>query len=126
MSQTTPKVAVIVPIYNVEKYLRDCLDSILNQTYQNLEIILADDGSNDASTSIAKEYFDKDSRVSLLCKSNGGQGSARNLALEYLCEGLTLHLLHSSNNLFISKASLKANALSNSTELFALSTGGGA
>lgn len=126
MSQTTPKVAVIVPIYKVEKYLRDCLDSILNQTYQNLEIILADDGSNDTNTSIAKEYFDKDSRVSLLCKSNGGQGSARNLALEYLCEGPTLRLLHSSNNLFISKTSLKANALSNSTELFAPSTGGGA
>lgn len=122
-----PKVAVIIPIYNVEKYLHECLDSVLNQTYQNLEIILVDDGSTDTSTSIAKEYFNKDSRVNLLHKSNGGQGSARNIALEYLCKGLTLHTLHHDNNTFISRASLKSNAPSAQMSFVStLSTGGGA
>lgn len=122
-----PKVAVIIPIYNVQKYLRECLDSILHQTYQNLEIILVDDGSTDTSASIAKEYFDKDSRVSLLCKNNGGQGSARNMALEYLCGGLLLRVLHRENNTFISRASLKPSAPSaHMPSVSTISTGGGA
>jgi glycosyltransferase involved in cell wall biosynthesis len=74
-------ISIIVPIYNVEKYLRDCLDSIVNQTYKNLEIILVDDGSTDDSYSIAKEYKDKDSRVILVRKENGGISRARNLAI---------------------------------------------
>lgn len=86
-NQNQPKVAIIVPIYNVEKYLKDCLDSLINQTYKNLEIVLVDDGSTDKSIEIAKAYFDKDCRITLICKSNGGQGSARNVGIEYVSNG---------------------------------------
>ena len=87
------KVAVVIPIYNVKAYLSECLESVLNQTYKNLEIILIDDGSNDGSSSIARDYFHSDRRVSLICKANGGLSSARNAGLEYLCDGLDLTLL---------------------------------
>ena len=75
-------ISVIVPVYNVENYLRKCLDSILAQTYTDLEILLIDDGSTDNCLSICQEYAQKDSRIVLLTKENGGQGSARNMALE--------------------------------------------
>lgn len=61
-----PKLSVIVPVYNVEKYLKKCLDSILNQTYKNLEIICVYDDSNDSTVEIAKEYVQKDSRIKLI------------------------------------------------------------
>ncbi len=75
-------ISVIVPIYNVENYLEKCIDSILNQTYQNLEVILVDDGSPDNCAKICDEYANKDSRVVVLHKENGGVSSARNLGLE--------------------------------------------
>ena len=58
---TLPKISVVVPVYNVEKYLKKCLDSILNQTYKNLDIICVYDDSNDSTVEIAKEYVKKDS-----------------------------------------------------------------
>lgn len=76
------KVTVIVPIYNVENYLKKCLDSILRQTYNNLEIILINDGSTDGSKNIAEEYQEKDQRVILLNKENGGLSDARNYGIE--------------------------------------------
>lgn len=72
------KVSVIVPIYNVEKYLKKCLDSIINQTLKEIEIILVNDGSTDGSSLILEEYKRKDNRIILINKINGGQGSARN------------------------------------------------
>lgn len=72
------KVSVIVPIYKVEKYLRQCLDSIVNQTYRNLEIILVDDGSPDNCGSICDEYAKKDNRIIVIHKNNGGLCAARN------------------------------------------------
>jgi len=75
-------VTIIVPVYNIEKYLRRCLDSIVNQTYTNLEIILVDDGSTDSSGSICDEYGRFDKRVKVIHKINGGISSARNAALE--------------------------------------------
>lgn len=75
-----PKVYVIIPIYNVEFYLRECLDSVVNQTYKNLRIILVNDGSTDSSEAIAREYL-SDQRVSLISKENGGLSSARNAGL---------------------------------------------
>lgn len=79
-------VTIIVPVYNVEKYLHKCVDSLLEQTYKNLEIFLIDDGSTDKSGQICDEYSCKDHRIKVIHKLNGGQGSARNMALS-LCKG---------------------------------------
>lgn len=73
---------VIVPVYNTEKYIRKCLDSIINQTYRNLKIILVDDGSIDSSGTICDEYAQKDDRVKVIHKENGGVSSARNAGLD--------------------------------------------
>jgi len=75
-------ISVIVPVYKVEKYLHKCLDSILNQTYKNLEIILVDDGSPDRCGEICDEYAKKDARVRVIHKQNGGVSDARNAGLE--------------------------------------------
>ena len=76
------KLSVIVPVYNVERYIRKCLDSLVNQTYKNLEIILVDDGSPDNSGAICDEYASRDSRVRVVHKENGGLCNARNTGLE--------------------------------------------
>lgn len=75
-------ISIIVPIYNVEKYIRRCLDSIVNQTYKNLEIILVDDESTDESGHICDEYLRKDKRIKVIHKKNGGLGFARNSGLD--------------------------------------------
>ena len=75
-------ISIIVPIYNTEKYLRQCLDSIINQTYTNFEVLLVNDGSTDSSGMICQEYVDNDSRFRYFEKENGGVSSARNLGLE--------------------------------------------
>ena len=75
-------ISVIVPVYNVEAWLPRCIDSILNQTYTNLEVLLVDDGSRDASGQICDDYARRDSRIRVFHKENGGQSSARNLALD--------------------------------------------
>ncbi len=78
------KVTMIVPVYNVEKYLSECIDSIIAQTYKNLEIILVDDGSPDNCPAICDEYAKKDSRIKVIHKQNGGLGSARNAGLDIM------------------------------------------
>lgn len=75
------KISVIIPVYNVEKYLKRCLDSVVNQTYKNLEIILVDDGSRDNSLKILQEYAFKDSRINILHQENKGAANARNYGL---------------------------------------------
>lgn len=77
-----PLISVIVPIYNVEPYLRQCIDSILAQTYRNLEIILVDDGSPDDCPAICNEYAKIDSRIKVIHKKNGGLSDARNAGLD--------------------------------------------
>lgn len=84
--EVSPCVSVIVPIYNQQDYLRQCIESILNQSHQNLEVYLIDDGSTDSSGSICEEYQAKDSRVKVVHKSNGGLSDARNAGLER-CRG---------------------------------------
>lgn len=81
MTKNNPLVSVIIPIFNTSKYLPTCLDSVISQTYQNLEIILVDDGSTDNSYQIAKEYSKKDSRIKLIHQKNQGQSAARNTGL---------------------------------------------
>ena len=78
-----PQVSVIVPVYKVEPYLRECIDSILNQTFKDFELILVDDGSPDNCPAICDEYIEKDNRVIVIHKENGGLSSARNAGLEY-------------------------------------------
>ena len=76
------KISVIVPVYNVEQYLSQCLDSIINQTYKNLEIICVDDGSPDNSGKILDEYAEKDNRIKVIHQENQGVSVARNTGLD--------------------------------------------
>lgn len=78
-------ISIIVPVYNVEKYLEMCVDSIITQTYSNLEIILVDDGSTDKSGEICDVYAEKDRRIQVIHKENGGLSDARNAGLEIAC-----------------------------------------
>ena len=75
------KVSVIVPVYNVEKYLKDCLDSVVNQTLEDIEIICVNDGSTDNSLAILEDYAEKDSRIKIITQENKGLGGARNTGL---------------------------------------------
>ena len=75
-------ISIIIPVYNVEKYLRRCIDSVLGQTYDKLEIILVDDGSTDNSGRICDEYREKDQRIIVIHKENGGLSEARNFGIE--------------------------------------------
>lgn len=90
------KVSVIIPVYNVEKYLRQCIDSILNQTLSELELICVDDGSTDSSLEILREYEKKDSRVKVLQQENLGAGAARNKGLK-IATGKYLSFLDSDD-----------------------------
>lgn len=78
----TPLVSVIIPVYNVEKYLNECVDSTINQTLRNIEIICVNDGSTDSSLAILEEYAKNDSRIKIISKDNGGLSSARNAGIE--------------------------------------------
>ena len=80
----TPLVSIIVPIYNVESYLKECLQSIVAQSYENLDIILIDDGSDDESLEIALNFAKNDERIFVVSKPNGGLSSARNFGLEFI------------------------------------------
>ena len=75
-------VSIVLPIYNVEKYIKYCLETVINQTYKNIEIILVDDGSTDMSGTICDEYERKDSRIKVIHKENGGLSDARNAGLK--------------------------------------------
>lgn len=86
----TPKISIIIPVYNTEKYLHRCIDSIIAQTFTDFELLLIDDGSRDSSSKICDEYVRKDSRIRVFHKKNGGVSSARNLGiLKSLGEYLT-------------------------------------
>ena len=77
-----PKLSIIVPVYNSDKYLKECLDSLINQTYEDIEVICVNDGSTDNSLQILEEYFRKDNRIKIINKENGGVSSARNAGLK--------------------------------------------
>lgn len=79
-----PKVGILVPIYNVEKYLRECLQSLVDQSLEDIEIICINDGSTDSSTDIIQEFADRDSRIRVITKANSGYGDSMNKGLEAL------------------------------------------
>lgn len=109
--------SIIVPVYNVEEYLRDCIDSVLSQTYTDYELILVDDGSTDQSGDICDEYHSCDKRVRVIHKENGGQSSARNLGVD-LAHGEFIAFLDSddmfSDNCFLQEV---YDAIDDSTEV---------
>lgn len=78
------KISVVIPVYNVEKYLSECLDSVINQTYKDLQIILVDDGSTDFSGKICDVYAEKDNRITVVHQKNAGAGAAKNTGLELI------------------------------------------
>lgn len=84
-ASASPTISVIIPVYNAEKYLRRCIDSVLSQTFTDFELLLIDDGSKDKSGAICDEYAAKDSRVRVFHKENGGVSSARNMGLDNAC-----------------------------------------
>lgn len=101
--QMNPLISVIIPIYKVEQYLNECIDSVLCQTYENLEIILVDDGSPDRCGEICEEYKKKDNRITVLHKDNGGLSDARNAGLD-ICKGEFISFVDSDDyvsNVFI-------------------------
>ena len=81
VDNNVPLITVIVPVYNKVNYVTRCIDSILAQSYKNLQVILVDDGSTDGSSDICDEYAAKDSRVEVVHKKNGGLSSARNCGI---------------------------------------------
>ncbi len=89
-------VSVIIPVYNVENYLAECIESVINQTYKNLEILLIDDGSLDTSGKICDEFAQKDTRIQVIHKPNGGLSSARNSGLDIM-RGDFVYLLDSDD-----------------------------
>ena len=76
-------ISVIIPVYNAEKYLKTCLDSLISQTYANYEVLCVDDGSTDHSLNILRFYEKKDNRIKVFTQENAGPAAARNKALEY-------------------------------------------
>ncbi len=97
-------ISVIIPVYNVEKYLHECVDSVINQTYTNLEIILVDDGSTDSSGKICDDYVEKDDRITVIHKKNEGPSKTRNAGLEH-ANGKYIYFLDSDD--FIAENALE-------------------
>lgn len=91
-----PKISIIIPVYNAEKYLHECLDSVVSQTFKDIEIICIDDGSADNSYQVLQGYADKDSRFVILQQENKGAGAARNKGIE-IAKGEFLAFLDSDD-----------------------------
>ena len=91
-----PKISVVIPVYNTEKYLRACLSSVVNQTYSNIEIIIINDGSSDNSTLICEEYSKSDERITFIDKDNEGVSVARNIGIT-LAKGEWIYFLDSDD-----------------------------
>ena len=86
-------VSIVVPVYNIEKYIGNCIESIQKQTYENIEILLIDDGAKDESGAICDCYAQKDRRIRVFHKENGGLSSARNAGLDVCTSGGGLHCI---------------------------------
>ena len=91
-----PKISVIIPVYNAQAYLRECLDSVVNQTMEDIEIICVDDGSTDASARLLRSFQDEDMRLRVLLREHCGAGPARNAGIE-AAEGRYITFLDSDS-----------------------------
>ncbi len=110
-------ISVIIPVYNVEEYLSECIDSVLNQTYENYEIILVNDGSTDSSGEICDEYVEKDERITVIHQKNGGPSITRNTGLEN-ANGKYIYFLDSDDYIENNSLELLVNtAESNNADL---------
>lgn len=105
-------ISVVIPVYNVEKYLSECLDSVIYQTYKNLQIILVDDGSTDSSGKICDEYAEKDDRITVVHQSNAGAGAAKNTGLE-LIDGDYFSIIDSDDYIELDMYEKMVNSLEN-------------
>ena len=104
------KVSIIVPVYNVQKYLEECLKSLMNQSYNNLEIILVDDGSTDNSGKICDEYAKKDSRIIIIHQKNFGAANAKNKGLD-ICSGELVTFMDSDDIVELNWIEIMVNTL---------------
>ena len=115
-TNSTPKVSIIVPVYNVKKYITQCIDSVLNQEYINIELILIDDGSNDGSEIICEEYAQKDDRIKVIHKKNEGQSIARNLGID-IASGKYIFFLDSDDYTNNGRKKIRFNTIFSLTNL---------
>lgn len=112
-----PLVSIVIPVYNVERYLRQCLDSVVNQTYKNLEIVCVNDGSPDRSIEILEQYAERDSRLKVITIENRGLSGARNVGTE-ACTGEFLIYLDSDDWVDLNTVELAVDAMmENSADL---------
>lgn len=110
MKNIKANISVIIPVYNVEKYISECLDSVINQTYKNLQIILVDDGSTDFSGKICDVYAEKDNRITVVHQKNAGAGAAKNTGLE-LIEGDYFSIIDSDDYIELDMYEKMVNSL---------------
>lgn len=111
-----PKISVIVPVYNVEKYLHECVDSILAQTFSDFELILVNDGSQDNSGAICDEYASKDDRITVIHQKNQGQAASRNTALS-IAQGEWIHFVDSDDLIHPQMLEILYNAVDENTQI---------
>ena len=116
------KVSIIVPVYNVELYLEECIDSVINQTYENLEIIIVEDGSTDNSGMICDAYENKDERITVIHKENGGLSSARNAGLDS-ATGEYIYFLDSDDYIEHNAIELLVNDINNNDSVVSILDG---
>ena len=109
-------VSIIVPVYNVEKYLERCIDSLVNQTLKDIEIILVDDGSTDDSGNICDKYAKKDKRIKVIHKENGGLSDARNIGLS-IANGRYLQFVDSDDFIHKQMIEILYNTIINNNEV---------
>lgn len=93
VNKPLPLISIIVPIYNIAEYASECIQSLINQTYKNIEIILVDDGSTDHSPVICDEFAEQDERIKVIHKRNGGLSDARNAGLDVATENTSVLLM---------------------------------
>lgn len=118
-----PKVSIVIPIYNTQKYLNECLDSVVNQTFKDLEIICVNDGSTDGTLEILKSYAEKDERIKIISQENKGAGAARNKGIE-ACRGQYVYTMDSDDYIYADAIEdMYENAVLNNSDIVLIKYG---